>query len=313
VNIKKESVSYKYKKIENASVWVRIGALISAPFLGINLAVIAMTLSLVIQLFHKMILFNTEFGPYLNYFLVATTNILGGEDEEEGGIIHKFVPRWTNKRLQDEAELNIYTTDAYPLELYMLFGFFLLRLTRYLLKTYVFAKWEEKYGTDIYKKKSVSNSMKDDSTLIIYKKGTDESNKLNEKVEDEYVNVSDFKFNCWRKFLIKIYSLTFILEFILICRLVADIVLHTGYNITRIDYVKNIKNGELMFNHIVSAVALIILSYEILRFMKTNHTFMKEVLSNRNKKVRIKKFNKIKSILSNLSDESNKPQSLNEE
>lgn len=171
MSLKKESVSYKFKKLQNTSSWVRVGAIISAPFLGINLAVIAMTLSLVIQLFHKMILFNTTFGPYLNYFLVASSSVLEGNEEDDPNKL-KFTPRWNNKRLVDEAELNTYTTSAYPLELMFLFGFFILRFIRYMFRTYIFSKWEEKHGLDIYKvKKKPKNSMKDAKTLVIFKKG----------------------------------------------------------------------------------------------------------------------------------------------
>ena len=152
LSLKKESVSYKYRKVQKGSFWVRIGALISAPFLGVNLAVIAMTLSLVIQLFHKMILFNTTFGPYLNYFLVASSSVLENSEDEDPSKL-KFNPIQVNKRLVEEAELNTYTTSEYPVELMFLFGFFLLRMVRYLLRTFVFARWEEKHGADIYRMK----------------------------------------------------------------------------------------------------------------------------------------------------------------
>jgi hypothetical protein len=138
--------------LEEASFWVRLGALISAPFLGINLAVIAMTLSLVIQLFHKMILFNTKFGPFLNYFLVASSSVLDAGEEDDPSKL-QFKPRWYNERLVKEAELNTYTIHEYPTELCFLFGFFLLRVVRWALRTFVFAKWEDKHGKDIYKMK----------------------------------------------------------------------------------------------------------------------------------------------------------------
>ena len=58
------------------SFWVRVGAIISAPFLGVNLAYIAMNLSMIIKVFHVMVLFNTKLGSYVNYFLVATTDVI---------------------------------------------------------------------------------------------------------------------------------------------------------------------------------------------------------------------------------------------
>jgi hypothetical protein len=247
-----------------------------------------------------MILFNTQFGPYLNYFLVASSSVL--EDDEEGN--SKFTPRWHNKRLVDEAELNTYTTDAFPLELYMLFGFFLLRFTRYILRTYVFSKWEEKHGLDIYKTKKPTTTMKDDKTLVVFKKNSKQKQILNEKVTKE--ENPDFQFNCWKKFQIKIYSLTYILEFILICRLVADVVLHTGYNITRIDYTKNKADYKLMFNHAVSFIALAILIFEIIRFIKINYRFMSGVLDDKYKKQKIKKFKKIKKWLKKKNKDENK-------
>lgn len=302
LNLKKESISYKYKKIQNSSQWIRIGAIISSPFLGINLAVIAMTLSLVIQLFHKMILFNTQFGPYLNYFLVASSSVL--DDDEEGH--SKFTPRWNNKRFIEEAELNAYTIDAFPLEMFMLFGFFILKFIRYCLRTCVFAKWEEKHGTEIYKVKKSVNTMKDPKTLIILKKDSSSSKKkvLNEELKKE--ENPEFQFNCWKKFLIKIYSLTYILEFILICRLVCDVVLHTGYNLTRIDYSKNKPDFKLVFNHLVSFLALVILIYEISRFIRINYQFMKGVLHVKHKKIKLKRFKVLQKLYKSKKNEGKK-------
>ena len=82
-SISKESMAKKYEAIEIASFWARIGAIISAPFLGINLAIVAMKLSMVIQLFHKSVLFNTTFGPYLNYFLVASSEVIQSAENKD--------------------------------------------------------------------------------------------------------------------------------------------------------------------------------------------------------------------------------------
>ena len=73
---------------------MRVGALISVPFFGVNLAFIVMNLSMIIKVFHIMVLFNTKLGSYINYFLVATTDIIKeakGKEEKEKP---KFNPRY---------------------------------------------------------------------------------------------------------------------------------------------------------------------------------------------------------------------------
>jgi hypothetical protein len=76
-----------------------------------------------------------------------------------------------------------------------------------------------------------------------------------------------------RKFLLKIFCITYILELILLCRLMADVVLSTCYNMYHIRYTVNNFTWGLVFNHIVSCVALCILIYELLRLFMTNRSF----------------------------------------
>jgi hypothetical protein len=61
-----------------------------------------MGLSMVIQLFHKFTLFNSKLGPTMNYFMVATTKFMEGDDEE-GDTEVKLVPRRHDNKLVDEA------------------------------------------------------------------------------------------------------------------------------------------------------------------------------------------------------------------
>jgi hypothetical protein len=103
----KKNISYKYKKVEQASWIARIVAIFTSPIMGIKYAVIAMTLSLIIQLFHTFALFSTNFGPYLQYFFLATSKVM--EDDDSNGK-HKFMPKNMNKKLVNDGELNILTT-----------------------------------------------------------------------------------------------------------------------------------------------------------------------------------------------------------
>jgi len=137
------------EKIEQVANFATYLAMLSAPFLGVNLAAAALNLTMIIQLFHKTILFNTKYGPKLEYFLIASSNVLDSIEEEEEGK-RSFNPWKINKRLVDYAELNTYTIDEYPFELLFLFGFVILRGFRLLIIKYVFERWERNHGRNIY-------------------------------------------------------------------------------------------------------------------------------------------------------------------
>ena len=101
----KVNLSYKFTKIEKSSMLIGWVLCISGSLLGSSLARIFMTLSLLIQLLHKFILFNADFGTTLTYFLTATSKLLEeGEDDESGGVNLQYYKY--NQRLVDEAELN---------------------------------------------------------------------------------------------------------------------------------------------------------------------------------------------------------------
>jgi hypothetical protein len=285
-----------------------------------------MNLSLVIQLFHKAILFNTTYGPFLNYFLVASSSILDEDDDDKKD---KFIPIKANKRLVDTAELTTYSIDEYKIEILFLLGFYFLRMLRLILEKCVFAKWETKYGKGIYRFWKMKKERETELRKELKKQENEEKEKTDkkEKKENKDLNLQDgsdsedasdnesdqesdektststdaktqikqpmeqfevekvveqelegrkengFILTIWRRILIKVYSTTYILEYVLICRLLADIVLHTSYNILNIDYKVNKKTDRLVFNHVVSFVALSMLIFELCRFIMINYWF----------------------------------------
>jgi hypothetical protein len=127
-NLKMDKVnaSKKYKAFSEGSKWLSWIVLILGSVIGSKVALIAMTLSMVIQLFHKFILFRKGFGPTLTYFLVATTNML--EEDEEDGI--SLTPRFKSQRLVSEGEFNSTVLSAFPVDVYLICGFFMLRFIR---------------------------------------------------------------------------------------------------------------------------------------------------------------------------------------
>ena len=292
--ITKESISKKFEKIEEVGFWVRLGALISAPFLGINLALIAMNLSMIIKVFHIMVLFNTKLGSYINYFLVATTDVIKGAKGKDDKESPKFIPRYENIRLIDDAELNSYTTYEHTVDLCILLFFWVLRFIRHLLRNHAFAHWEELHGEDIYR--TEIKPVEDPKVLVIAKKDTEKAGLLNQKVAQEEKDAQKFKLNCWHKTLIKLYSLTYILEFILFCRLMSDIILHAMFNTTAVSFAKNEITFKFLFNLVASAVALMVFVFELLRFIRINQKFMGGVLNNKYKQLQIKKFEKLKKL-----------------
>ena len=80
MSLSKEAMSKKQEKLEEASFWAMIGGVVLAPILGFGLVILVLKLSLIIKLFHKMVYFNTTFGSYLNYFLVASTEFISGTE-----------------------------------------------------------------------------------------------------------------------------------------------------------------------------------------------------------------------------------------
>lgn len=80
MSLSKEAMSKKQEKLEEASFWAMIGGVVLAPILGFGLVILVLKLSLIIKLFHKMVYFNTTFGSYLNYFLVASSEFISGTE-----------------------------------------------------------------------------------------------------------------------------------------------------------------------------------------------------------------------------------------
>ena len=115
-----------------------------------HLAALALNLTMIIQLFHKTVLFNTKYGPKLEYFLLASSDVIESGEEEDPDK-RSFVIWKENVRLVDNAELNTYTIDDFPNELIFLFGFMLLRWFRAMLKKHFFKKWEGEFGRSIYR------------------------------------------------------------------------------------------------------------------------------------------------------------------
>ena len=97
--------------------------------------------------------------------------------------------------------------------------------------------------------------------------------------ETEMTEISDnianqFKLTVCRRILIKIHAITYILEFVLICRLMNDIILHASFNSLNINYVLNSsKDRRLIFNHIASILCVFVLIFEVCRLISTNHWF----------------------------------------
>jgi hypothetical protein len=123
------NTAYKYKTVTDNSSILLYFLMFTGSIFGSAVARMAMTVSLIIQLFHKFVLFNTEFGKKLNYFLTATTNLMEGEEEEDGPS-RILVSKWKSDKLVAEAELNVSTIDAFGFDMVLMLGFFLLRYVR---------------------------------------------------------------------------------------------------------------------------------------------------------------------------------------
>jgi hypothetical protein len=112
---------------------------------------------------------------------------------------------------------------------------------------------------------------------IIGGNDTENGEEMEEK-EIDVVPKSNLGF--WRRALIKLYGLTYLLEFILICRFMVDIFIHTSYNIFNINYTWEFSNSKtfghscyLLANLLASIFMLSILTYEICRFIRQNSEF----------------------------------------
>jgi len=126
-----------------------IVGVILAPIFGSGLVILVLKLSLIIKLFHKMVFFNTSFGSYLNYVLIASSEFISGSQNDDKKP-PTFVPRYENKRLIDDCALNVYSTSALAFWLPFVLGFCLFRFIRYLFREFIFAAWEEKHGKGFY-------------------------------------------------------------------------------------------------------------------------------------------------------------------
>jgi hypothetical protein len=49
-----------------------------------------------------------------------------------------------------EAELNNSTISTFPVDMYLILGFFMIQLIRKFIRNKFFYKWEEEHGRDIY-------------------------------------------------------------------------------------------------------------------------------------------------------------------
>lgn len=144
----KVNMSYKFIKIQEGSSVLGWVLMLTGTLFGAGIARIVMTLSLLIQLLHKFILFNADFGETLTYFLIASSKLLNEGEEDEEGVT--LMPRVFNKRLIEEAELNKSTLSVFPVDIYLIFGFVLIQLFRQSFRKKFFYKWEEEHGRDIY-------------------------------------------------------------------------------------------------------------------------------------------------------------------
>jgi hypothetical protein len=91
----------------------------------------------------------------------------------------------------------------------------------------------------------------------------------------------------FRRLLIKLYGLTYLLEFVLICRFMDSIFIHTSFNLFRINYAyefsdQNLNHPDvkgkktklyLITNLIISGLMLSILIFNLCRFIKRNIEF----------------------------------------
>ena len=253
-----------------------IVGVILAPILGFGLVILVLKLSLIIKLFHKMVYINTSFGSYLNYFMVASSEFISGSQDEDKKP-PSFVARYESKRLIDDGALNVYSTSALRFWLPFVLGFALLRFIRYLFREFIFAVWEEKHGKDFYSQYDMIYTP--NRRLKIFNTTTDEGKKLNEELEKKKSDAKNdetlFKFNCWHKFLLKIYSLTFMLEFVLLCNMMGEnIFLHLLFNSTAVSFAKNEKTFPFILNFSLSVVGFLIFTYEIYRLIRICTKFL---------------------------------------
>lgn len=76
--------------------------------------------------------------------------------------------------------------------------------------------------------------------------------------------------------MLKIYSLTFMLEFVLLCNMMGEnIFLHLLFNWTAVSFAKNEKTFPFVFNLAVSFIGFIIFIYEIYRIIRISTKFLR--------------------------------------
>lgn len=170
----------------------------------------------------------------------------------------------------------------------------------------VFKKWEKKHGRKIYddyfkiingvyRARLIENNLEkpllDDEVV---EKDEEKSTKINPPKVKKVHAVSSMLNNhvfldenniqpenhlpFYRRFLIKIYGLTYLLEFVLICRFLVDIFIHCSFNIFQINYSYEFERGKyskfyLVANILASMFMLIVMFWNFLRFVRSNTKF----------------------------------------
>lgn len=297
------NASKKYKAIVNNSKFLSLILVFTGSLFGSALARAAMTVSLIIQMFHKFILFNTVFGDRLDWFLTATTNLM--EDDDDDSSVKKLANRKKDGRLVNEADLNVSTIEAFFLDMFLMIGFILLRLIRGQMRK-LFYSWEKKHGRNMYdihwkltsgfyKTAEAANFLI--KPLLDKKDTSDEKVKVNQesltnsKDEDEkeetqtqVIPTSNLTFG--KRIILKLYGLTYLLEFVLITRFMVDIFIHTSFNIFAINYSYEFSILDtpasdkttlyLISNILASIWMLSVLAWEVCRFLNRNLEFAKD-------------------------------------
>jgi hypothetical protein len=231
----------KYQTVVKNSKLISLILVFTGSLFGAALARAAMTVSLIIQLFHKFILFNTYFGDKLDWFLTATTNLLEDDNEEDEN--RKMLNKWKSDKLVSEADLNVSTIDAFYVDMFLMLAFFLLRYIRGLMRK-VFYSWENKYGRDMYDVhwKLTSGFYKSEENVnYLIKPLIDKSEdskddqidntKISQETDEPQVQLPKSNLHFGRRLFLKLYGLTYLLEFVLVTRFMADIFIHTSFNI----------------------------------------------------------------------------------
>jgi hypothetical protein len=167
----------------------------------------------------------------------------------------------------------------------------------------VFYSWENSYGRDMYdihwkitqgfyKTEAAANFL---IKPLLDKNKTEEADISEESSEREYTElgvapdtsvIPKSNLGFFKRLFLKLYGLTYMLEFILITRFMADLFIHTSFNIFSINYSYEFsqvgKPGNkkttffLVSNILVSVAMLSTLSWEMCRFLNRNGEFAKD-------------------------------------